>query len=106
MVKYINNLFFLFLIIGFLFIPIRSEAVTITIYGHGGIQIVPPKVCPDSGGKCVEIVFSASNGNEIVIQDANTGQKYLVILEEPLPADATEVQGADLKIKIIEPLEE
>jgi hypothetical protein len=93
-------------VVMFLF-PLAVNAVTITIYGKGGIRVYPPAICPEeSQQKCAEIQFiEGSSSNEVTVLDANSTDQYRAIFDQPIPAEVTEMQGSELEIKSIEPIE-
>lgn len=90
-----------------LLLPLTANAVTVTIYGTGGVVIYPPAICPDSStAVCMTIALGMyPNPDEGLGQDAISGNTYRVTLAEPIPPGVTEMQGSDLELESIEPIE-
>ncbi|MCR4424254.1 MAG: hypothetical protein WHU95_00015 [candidate division WOR-3 bacterium] len=84
---------------------IANAEIQITIYGYGGVTIIPPAICPKhSTDKCAEIRilnWGSSVGTAIDL----LGNQYRVVFAEPIPGFATQIQGADLRLESIEPIE-
>ncbi len=90
-----------------LLLPLTANAkIVIKIYGRGGIQIIPPAVCPQpSQTVCAEIEVNSVNSTDAVVTDAVSGKRYRAVLAQPVPSDVAEMQGSDLVLTSIEPLE-
>lgn len=84
-----------------LLLPATASAkIVVTIYGGGGINIIPPEVCPDSSSAvCATIEFDEFNPLVVVI----TGESgvYDGILNEQIPVGTTEYQGCNLDIESV-----
>ncbi len=86
-----------------LLLPLTANAVTITIYGSGGVHIWPPSICPDaSTNHCVDITFDSEDPYNVFVQDAGSANQYQAILGTPATPDS---QGGDLDIVSITPIE-
>jgi len=90
-----------------LLLPLTANAkIVVKIYGKGGIQIIPPAVCPQQDpALCATIEIEDYNSTEGLVEDAFSTNKYRVVLCEPIPPDVTEMQGSDLVLESIEPIE-
>jgi hypothetical protein len=89
-------------------VPMSAYAVTVTIYGAGGIQLFPPKICPDSSSaKCADVQWDSEDPNpsEVLVQDALTYEWYTAYLAEPIPPETEGMQGSELEVDSIVPVE-
>lgn len=89
-----------------LLLPLIANAdIQIKIYGYGGVNIIPPQVCPKrSNDVCADIRILNWGSSEGIVTDLS-GNKYRVVFAQPIPDNATSLQGADLHLESIEPIE-
>ncbi|MEO0079056.1 MAG: hypothetical protein ABIK44_00040 [candidate division WOR-3 bacterium] len=88
-------------------LPLTANAkIVVKIYGKGGIQIIPPAVCPQQDpALCATIEIEDYNASEGVVEDAFSSNKYQALLAEPIPDGLTGMQGSDLQLESLEPIE-
>jgi hypothetical protein len=88
-----------------LLLPATAEAkIVVTIYGNGGIQILPPAVCPDSSDHvCATIEFFATDPYDVVVKEAGSSNEYNAVLGTAIQSNS--MQGKDLDIESITPIE-
>jgi len=72
-----------------------AAPVTVIIYGKGGVQLIPPKICPqESNNKCAEVKFNSAiptdpSGNPIFVGQVveicyrNVTFPNIIISEQP-----------------------
>ncbi|MFO7649751.1 MAG: hypothetical protein R6X13_00215 [bacterium] len=85
-------------------LPTVAGALTIqiTIHGKGGLQIAPPRICPQSDpAVCMELTIDSEDPYTMYGADEN-GTNYIVYLSEPIPPNLSAMQGSDLKIDHID----
>lgn len=89
-----------------LFPLIANAGIEIKVYGRGGIRIYPPAICPEpSQDLCAEIKISTWGASEGEVDDPYSSNRYRVVFGEPIPPNTYEVQGSDLVLESIEPIE-
>lgn len=92
-----------------LLLPLVATAATVTIFGHGGVIVFPPTVCPKpSQDVCATVTFDASGPDpyEALVQVPGAPEVYRAILGELIPPGITEMPGADLVLESMELVEE
>lgn len=83
-----------------LLMPLVANAATITIYGKGGVQLIPPALCPkESSSACatIELDTASPNPNEWLVYPVVGFEVYRAVLD-PIDPEITEMQGSELVI--------
>jgi hypothetical protein len=82
-----------------LLLPATASAkIVVSIYGSGGLNVIPPEVCPDSSSAvCATIEFDEYNPLNVVI--THESEIYDGVLNEAIPVGTTEYQGCNLDIE-------
>lgn len=89
-----------------LLLPGAANALTATVYGSGGYIIDGTcYICPDSSSAvCCTVVFDSQDPYHLIATDP-LGKQCNVILGQPFPQGVTSVQGSQLDVESIEPIE-
>ncbi|MCS7250369.1 MAG: hypothetical protein N2323_02090 [candidate division WOR-3 bacterium] len=108
--------FFCILIMLFLIPPFLNGEKRIRVYGKDGVIIHPDgtvEICPTTAPiVCADIIVQNVSEPEIWEAMLETHEcndvckKYWAIFSEPLPTDISEINGCDVKIFKLIPLEE
>ena len=88
-----------------LLIPATAHGATLTVYGKGGVQVIPPKICAESSAaKCAELTWS-TDPTHGVVTDASSNAQYNYVLGTPPPQGLQSIQGQDLDVQSISPIQ-
>jgi len=79
-------------------LPAAANAdIVVKIHGTGGVQIIPPRICPNPPWDpvCAEVSFPTQSSTHWTVTDGEANV-YDAVVSEPLPSGTTDVQGSVL----------
>jgi hypothetical protein len=79
-------------------LPAAANAeIVVKIHGTGGVQVIPPKICPNPPWDpvCAEVKFTSQNPTQWEVTDSESNV-YDVVVSEALPLSTTDIQGSEL----------
>ncbi len=83
----------------------NASIIKIKIYGKGGVRISPPQICPEASSQvCAELNIFGSGSTDGEAIDTS-GNRYRIVLKHSIAEGTTELQGADLELESVEPIE-
>ena len=88
-----------------LLIPATAHGATLTIYGKGGVTVIPPKICPESSAAACATLNFGTDPTHGVVTDLSSNAQYNYVLGTPPPQGLGSIQGQDLDVESISPIQ-